>query len=50
MASLKVRLLMAAAIACVIDLKRTRSTGPGRIVAWSVLAVSVSAACIFAAV
>jgi hypothetical protein len=40
----------AAAIACAIDLKRTRSIGPGRIVAWSVLAVSVSAACIFAAV
>jgi len=40
----------AAAIACAIDLKRTRSTGPGRIVAWSVIAVSVSAVCIFAAV
>lgn len=40
----------AAALACAIDLKRTRSTGPGRIVAWSVLAISVSVVITFATV
>ena len=38
----------ATALASGVDLRRTRSTGPGRIVAWSVLAVSVSAVIIFA--
>ena len=37
-----------AALACAIDLRRTRSTGPGRIVAWSVLAVSLAVVIIFA--
>ena len=39
----------AAALACAIDLRRKRSTGPGRFVAWSVLAVSCSVVIIFAA-
>ena len=39
----------AAAVACGFDLRRPRSTGPGRIVAWSVLTISVSVVTIFAA-
>jgi len=37
------------ALACGIDLRRPRSTGPGRIVAWFVLTISVSVVVIFAA-
>lgn len=35
-------------LACAIDLRRTRSAGPGRIVTWSVLAIAALAGIVFA--
>jgi hypothetical protein len=36
-------------LTCVVDLRRSRSRGPGRIVAWSVLLMAVLAALVFVA-
>ena len=37
-----------AVLACALDLRRSRSAGPGRIVAWSVLAMGAVAGIVFA--
>ena len=35
-------------LACALDLRRLRSAGPGRLVAWSVLSIAVVAGIVFA--